>query len=402
MKPYSQSNRRNRFLSLVKESLRENAFIKLILSRPAPATQSTLKRLHIRPVCLKNGTRLSFTFKHTTSDITKNYTPAAGFKLIYRLIGTVFLNAHLLTKQQTAQLQISPRWGRPSFSLKNIDAPACIPDTSHDIAKHYLIPSDTQWLQDLGITNSQHRPQIGMSDKFRQIQKFVELLQQLTEEADLKPSSRTPLSIYDMGAGKGYLTFGIAELFGNKARIIGIESRPALVELCNRMARKNNFSNLCFEAGRIDSFKLPPLDILVALHACDTATDDAIAQGIAANARLIICSPCCQKELRPQLRPPEVLHEALRHGIFRERQTEFVTDALRAMLLDWAGYQVKVFEFISHEHTAKNLMLSAIKAQQAPGEARKKAIAQSIQAFAAFYGIQRQQLASHLGFSLTG
>jgi hypothetical protein len=188
--------------------------------------------------------------------------------------------------------------------------------------------------------------------------------------------------------------------------VTGIEARPELVRTCNETAARHGLSHLTFVAGKIAAapvsnrtFQISnPLDVLIALHACDTATDDAIAHGIAAGARLLLLSPCCQKELRPQLAAPPVLAAPLRHGIFQERQAEFVTDALRALLLEWAGYRTKVFEFISTEHTAKNLMIAAVRTgdRQAPDSP----VAGQIRAFAAFYGIRRQHLAGHLGFSL--
>ena len=137
-------------------------------------------------------------------------------------------------------------------------------------------------------------------------------------------------------------------------------------------------------------------DVMIALHACDTATDDALSKGIAAGAALLVVSPCCQKELRPQLVAPPVLSGALKHGIFAERQAEFVTDALRAQLLEWAGYRTKVIEFVSTEHTAKNIMISAVKGRPGGNEAA----AARIREFAAFYGIHSQALASRLGFAL--
>ena len=141
-----------------------------------------------------------------------------------------------------------------------------------------------------------------------------------------------------------------------------------------------------------------PPDVLIAIHACDTATDDALAKGIATGAKLLVVAPCCQKELRPQLTAPPVLADALRHGIFQERTAEFVTDALRSMLLEWAGYKTKVFEFISTEHTAKNLMIAAIESHPAgtPDDVR----ADDIRAFAAFYGIRTHALARHFNFPL--
>jgi SAM-dependent methyltransferase len=214
----------------------------------------------------------------------------------------------------------------------------------------------------------------------------------------MSAAPRPPLEVVDMGCGKGYLTFALAALLGERARVRGIEARPALVDLCNDLAAQQGFAaRLAFTAGTIAATPLERLDVLVALHACVTATDDALAKGIAAGAQLLVVSPCCQKELRPQLTAPAVLADALQHGIFQERQAEFVTDALRAQLLSWAGYHTRVFEFISTEHTAKNLMIAAIKTH-APGDPARAA---RIRDFAKFYGIQTQRLAAHLSFPLS-
>jgi hypothetical protein len=200
-----------------------------------------------------------------------------------------------------------------------------------------------------------------------------------------------------MGSGKGYLTFALAHLLGSRAHIRGLEARPELVSLCNRIAREHGLAgHLEFAAGTIADTPLETCDVLIALHACDTATDDALARGLAAGARLLVVAPCCQKELRRQLTAPPVLADALRHGIFQERQAEFVTDSLRAQLLEWAGYRTKVFEFISTEHTAKNLMIAAIQSHPAGDPAR----AARIREFAAFYGIRTQRLAALLKFPL--
>jgi hypothetical protein len=181
--------------------------------------------------------------------------------------------------------------------------------------------------------------------------------------------------------------------------VCGVEARQELVDLCSRVARETALApNLSFSAGTIAETPLDACDILIALHACDTATDDALARGVAAGAKLLVVAPCCQKELRRQLTAPPVLADALRHGIFQERQSEFVTDALRAQLLEWAGYRTKVFEFISTEHTAKNLMIAAIK--EHPSSDRVEAAAQRTRDFARFYGIETQHLARALGFSL--
>ena len=406
---------RAKFLALLHTAVEAGTLLKLTLGKHRGA-DATLQNLLVRPVALKTGPHLAFVWRHATRDITKNHSPAGGLAVIEPLIGADFLDAHLFTATQTAQLECQSD-GSARLRVKQSAATAAAP-AAHDRAKGHLIPATAPWLSGLGVTNNRGQPRDGMADKFRQIQKFTELLSHLLIDAGLYTPSLVPgvppvvtakegkpLQIVDMGSGKGYLTFAVAALLGDQAAVRGIEARPELVELCNRVARENHLPNLTFTAGQIDSYQVgnraskieDPPDVLIALHACDTATDDALAQGIAAGATLIVVSPCCQKELRPQLTAPPVLADALRHGIFQERHTEFVTDALRAQLLEWAGYRTKVFEFISTEHTAKNLMISAIKVRPS-GE---PAAAARLRAFAAFYGIHTQRLATHLGVSLT-
>ena len=383
---------RDRFLDLLRAAVLEGTLVKLTLGKHRGA-DATLKNIFVRPVTLKTGRQLSFVYRHATRDITKNLPPSEAVALIANLIGRDFLDAHLFTPVQTAQLEISTD-GKAHISIKTAaSAPAALP-AGHDREREYLIAPNAPWLHALGITNERAQPREGMAGKFRQINKFIELLSHLAAETAL-PSDR-PFHVVDMGCGKGYLTFATAAFFGLRAEVRGIETRPELAELCQRVARAEKFTNLSFSAGSITETALEKTDVLIALHACDTATDDAIAKGIAANAALIVVSPCCQKELRPQLIAPPILADALKHGIFQERQSEFVTDALRALLLEWAGYRTKVFEFISTEHTAKNLMIAAIKS----GPSGNAATAEKLREFARFYGIRTQALATHLGVSL--
>jgi hypothetical protein len=390
---------RPRFLALLHTAASDGTLVKLTLGKHRGA-DATLENLFVRPVTLKTGPHLAFIWRHATNDVAKNHPPAAALALLEPLIGRDFLDAHLFTAADSAQLECQPD-GSARLRVKQSPAPAA-PAPGHDRAKTHLIPATAPWLRALGVTNERGQPREGMADKFRQIQKFTELLSHLLADAGLDgaPSAapRTaPLQVVDMGCGKGYLTFAVSAFLGDRAHVRGIETRPELVDLCNRVAREQGFgARLTFTAGTITDTPLPAADILIALHACDTATDDALAKGIAAQATLLVVSPCCQQELRAQLSAPPVLADALRHGIFQERQTEFVTDALRAQLLEWAGYRTKVFEFISTDHTAKNLMISAIKTRP-PGTA---ADATRLRAFAAFYGLHHQQLATHLGLPL--
>jgi SAM-dependent methyltransferase len=431
---------RDRFLALLADSVAGASFVKLTLGKPR-GTDATLQNIFVRPVALKTGPHLTFVWRHTTRDITKNLPPAEALAQISALLGGDFLDAHLFTATQTAQLETQPD-GTARLKIRITAVPPAgsphvggvppprDPSASHDHPKHHLIPATAPWLRALGVTNDRGQPREGMADKFRQIQKFAELLQHHLAEtfppalsspapalstpnpslssqlSALNPSS-APLRVLDAGSGKGYLTFAVAALLGDRAQVTGIEARPELVALCNRVAQETALQNLTFTPGQIrppaienqNSKHENPLDVLIALHACDTATDDALAQGIAAGARLLVVSPCCQKEIRAQLTPPDILADALRHGIFQERQAEFVTDALRAQLLEWAGYKTKVFEFISTEHTAKNLLIVAQRI--APCGQPDDARATRLRAFAAFYGVRHQRLAEQLGLPLT-
>jgi hypothetical protein len=204
-----------------------------------------------------------------------------------------------------------------------------------------------------------------------------------------------------MGCGRGYLTFAAWETLGRRTgcrpEVTGVELRPELAEEAEGIARRHGCDGLVFRAGDIAGTPLDRADIVVALHACDTATDDALARGVAAGAGLLLVAPCCHKELRPQLTPPPALAPVLHHGIFRERQAEFVTDALRALLLEAVGYRTRVFEFIAPEHTGKNLMIAAFRdPNPADPSPRRDAVA----ALAREYGIRTQRLATLLDIPL--
>jgi SAM-dependent methyltransferase len=387
---------REDFLAQLGGSIRDGSFVKLTLGKPRGA-DATLRSLHVRPVTLRGTPHLSFVWRHERQDITKNHLPEDAITELAALIGGDFHSAHLFTTARMAQLEFNKK-GEPRLTYGPASAEK--PGGEHDRTKQRILTAESQpWLEKLGVTTATGAVREGLADKHRQIHKFAEVLSHLVAESAL-PTHR-PLEIADMGCGKGYLTFATHDYFNlvaqRPAQVRGIEAREELVTLCNRIARETGRDRLNFVQGTIGSARLPSLDVLIALHACDTATDDALAQGIQAGAALLVVSPCCQKELRPQLTAAPVLAPALRHGIFQERHAEFATDALRALLLEWAGYDTKVFEFISTEHTARNLMVAATKHQR---PARTEETAKQIREFAAFYGVKSQALARQLYFDL--
>lgn len=405
------------FLSLLTRGVGDGTLQRLTLGKPRGGGDRTLQNVHVRPLRLKAGPHLSFLWRYATRDLTKNVPPDDGILEVGRLVGSTFHSAHLFFENRTVQLEFNKK-GEPRLSFgkpARAATPEGEPGDAHDRAKRRLLPPRAQeWMQALGVTNAAGIVREGMADKHRQIHKFVELLSHLlaaapiaTDTAPGLPHDR-PIEIADMGCGKGYLTFATHDYFEfvahRSVRVCGVELRPQLVELCNRLAHDTGRTKLSFVRGTIQEAQVPAPDILIALHACDTATDDALARGLAAGSTLLVVAPCCQKEVRAQLAPAagSPLAPALRHGIFQERQAEFATDALRALLLEWAGYDAKVFEFISTEHTAKNLMIAATRRARADDPRTRDKHARAVRELAAFYGVRTHALARHLDFALEG
>ncbi len=391
-----------RFVECLRQTILAGRLVKASFSGYA-GTETGLRRVHVRPVTIKAGMRIQVVYRYATRDVARNVTLEQGAPLLEALLRDGFQNAHLLTPDRSATLE---RHAGRRDSLKLVPiAEALPPSLAHDHQKQRPVDSKLAgWLCGLGVTNEQGAVRKEMQAKFRQINKFVEILRSLLEAAGVVPESADApraLRLVDMGCGKGYLTFAaydwLREHGWPHAETLGVDIRPELVELTNRLAVQHELAGLRFQQGTIAGMDAGQADILMALHACDTATDDAIARGVQSEAALILVAPCCHKELRPLIRPPPVLAAALQHGILRERQAEFVTDALRAGLLEWAGYETRVFEFVATEHTAKNLMIAAVKRRQ-PWDV--DAAARRVRDLAAFYGIEQQALAARLAFSL--
>ena len=263
---------------------------------------------------------------------------------------------------------------------------------THDRTKARALSLELPFLVDLGITDEAHRLIPSMARKWKQIDKFLQVLDGAFDAARL-PAGR-PLRLVDFGCGKGYLTFAayahLRHRFGVAPQVVGVELRRDLVDLCNRAAERSHCVGLRFVQGDLRSFEPDEFDVMIALHACDTATDHAIDLGLRAGARVLVCSPCCHKELRPQMSRPAPLGALFRHGIHLGQEAEMVTDTLRALLLEAAGYDAQVFEFVALEHTNKNKMILATRRGNAGGDTAK-ALAQ-VDDLKAFYGIREQCL----------
>lgn len=346
------------FIQHLRTALDTRTLVKVTLSK-ASDRQSELTHLYLRPILLKEEPHLAFTYRYRTRDEAKNFDLEAAFAELTRLLPEVFLHAQLLTTERDYALRYSKK--RKAHLSDTAPSHTAAPAWQHDHAKHRLIAPDAPFLHPLGITSATGKVLDKKQAKYKQINKYIEIIDSLLTGLTLDK----PLRIVDMGSGKGYLTFALYEYLvqqrGLNVQLTGVELRPHLVDFCSEVAQAVGYSGLRFEARDIMTFEEHEIDLLIALHACDIATDIAIAKGIGAQAQLIVCAPCCHKQVRQSMTLTPALQPMLKHGILAERQAEMVTDAIRALTLEGHGYDTKVFEFISSEHTAKNVMITATR-----------------------------------------
>ena len=381
------------FIDRLRNSLKEGTFVKLTLGN-YNGVDPQLQKILVRIVDTKKGTRLFFLYRGATRDTAKNYDRETGIALISEALDGQFFSGHLFTTKNDFQLEVGKKGkarlnaGKPTFKAA--------PRADHDREKKTQVNASAFYLKALGITDETGRVRDKQQDKWRQINKFVEILANLVDKSALK--DRRDLKIVDMGSGKGYLTFAAYDYFSNirgiNVTVTGVDTKQGLVDLGNSVASASGFDGLNFSLGTIADYPVAQVDILIALHACNTATDDALYKAISANAGLIVAAPCCHQEIRPQINPPEMLKDVLKHGIMLERTAEFVTDALRSLLLERSGYSTRLFEFVPMEHTAKNLMLVGTR-QSAPKP--PEPFNDQIREIKALYGIDHQRLESLLG-----
>ncbi|CAL2101051.1 SAM-dependent methyltransferase [Tenacibaculum sp. 190130A14a] len=344
----------------IQNSVKEDTFVKLTLSKPLRKSDA-LPNVYIRPIVLKGELSFQFLYRYSTNDQVKNYDLNESIEIIEELLSEKFRAASLFTLSNdllvfvSKKKKVSYKKTHPSFKNK-------LPDI-HDKQK-IKRAENSAYLFHLGITDKDGNVIPKMADKYRQINKYLEIIEVQLKSVKLSKK----INIVDMGSGKGYLTFALYDYLvnqkGHAVNVTGIELRENLVKYCNEIAKKCAFTELYFVAKPIQEYENEKIDILIALHACDTATDDAIFKGLSANAELIICAPCCHKQIRQQVKGKEQESPLLKYGIFKERQFEMVTDTIRALILEKHQYNTKVFEFISNEHTRKNVMLIGSKSSK--------------------------------------
>lgn len=334
------------FLDLLLERLETGRFHKLALGKP---TAGPWKSLSGRPVTLKEGLRLLLTFKGPRTEESRPVNPAEVREVLTPFLAETFRQADLYAADGSWHLLTSVRGARTLNRQPAVTTKA--PVMTHDRPKDLRIGAADPWLAAFG----------GLSqDKRRQIERLCALMAQHTPWFE---DAAEPLRLCDLGAGRGALDFALHHLLADRRRqapeIVGYEVQAGLAADSERLARRLNCGGLRFEARRIDSLEPQAWDGVLALHACDTATDDALAYAVRCGARFIFAAPCCHQELRSQARAWGGLDPVLQHGILWERQAELLTDGLRALVLESRGYRTRVVEFVGAEHTGKNVLIIA-------------------------------------------
>lgn len=361
---------KQRFLNILEQVLAENSLRKVIVSQLK--AEDAPQKIVITPVLVKGVYQVKIVSEFATRHLTNTLSIEEGLqKLSHLLNHREAREAYIYAAGGDFQLKAS-RKGVWKLMERRSSAAAAPESLSHNREKAYLVPEDTAFLKVLGISSSLGKVYAHSQKKYRQINRFIEILL-----PHLKKLPEGPLHIADLGSGHGYLTFALYHYLSKELKrevqIEGVEIRGDLVAQCNQASADLGYAGLHFTESDILSYEPGKLDVCIALHACDIATDRAILTARAADASLIVLAPCCHKQVRKSMTIPDALRPLLRHGVFMERTAEMLTDAIRVLYLEKLGYKVKTLEFIGVEHTPKNVMILAEKAN--PDTSADEAIA---------------------------
>lgn len=387
-------NNIEKYLNRVAEALNDNVLVKMTLSKPAQKNDE-LRNVYVKPVLIKGVRLFAFTYHYERRDEVKNYDSAQMLELLGQLLPSRFLNAVLFAVNEDFTLLVSAK-GKATIQTKRVQE-CREQNLDHDKQKQRLINPANPWWFLLGLTTREGKVLADMQHKYKQICKYVEIVDGVMKNVKFGDE----IHIADMGAGKGYLTFALYEYltsrYDKKIVMEGVEIRPDLVLKINDIIEKCNLENFKFVESSIEDYKPAKLDVLIALHACNTATDDAILKGIRNDAKLIICAPCCHKQIRQEMEKSGKTDSITRFGIFLERQAVMITDAIRALVMEYCGYKTQVMEFIEMENTPKNVLLVGRKSD-APID--KSAISKQINGLLEQYGVGEHYLWKHLFVNL--
>lgn len=377
-----QANPRQKLYDVLNTLISSDRPFKMTISKNR-SKQDLLKNVYVKTVGEGKPSKYVMTYAYKTHDDTKT---VKGTELILNtesLLKNQFLNISVFTSG-IEYILVQNLKGNARFMEKNHEM--VIDSESHDHEKVRFISENNEWLVQLGLAGKDGKIYDKSQKKYRQIQKYLEVIDSLIEGREL----HIPFRIADMGSGKGYLTFALYDYLTNvkkiRCQITGYELREDLVTKCYHVAINCGFVGLTFQQKSIKDIDVMNVDMVIALHACDTATDMAIAKGIQCGADIIITAPCCHAQIRQSMTHQNELSPILKNGILESRQAEILTDGIRALLLQSNGYKSKVFEFISPESTSKNIMITGVKTDH------KMDVSAEIDSLKKYFGISSHYL----------
>ncbi|MBF8982403.1 SAM-dependent methyltransferase [Lutibacter sp. B2] len=345
---------------LINKIIEEDGLIHSVLSNVRKKDEQGYNKVIIRPILLKDTLLYQFEYHYKKKVVHENLKQEATANKMNELLENEFRQGQLYGTDHDYQILISKK-----FKAKIIKKPASkkMETRTHNRKKKYIIEENVPcpFLTRLGVMNKDGKVISAKYDKFRQINRFLEMIRDVVSNMD----HTKEIKIIDFGCGKSYLTFAmyyyLVDLLGYSVDIIGLDLKEEVIKDCNQIARDLEYDHLRFQMGDIAEFEgVTNVDMVVTLHACDTATDAALAKAVNWNAKVILSVPCCQHELFNQIEN-EMMSPMLKHGIIKERLSALTTDSIRANILEIMGYSTQILEFIDTEHTPKNLLIRAVK-----------------------------------------
>ena len=352
------------YKALIKSAIRdEEAFLRLTLSQKRGDDSTPWIKIGVRPILVKGRKGMQFSYFDAKKCITKNCADDAFYRQLDDALAIPFTRMHVQSTSGDIHVRIT-RKGKALIAKGKPSRQEQSPILAHNRVKQYPLDIDKPdpFLHAIGIMNKQGKVRAARQGKFRQINEFLRIVQRIVPES---PSGSEPIRIVDCGCGNAYLTFAayhyLHHVRGLPVHLVGLDVNEACINRCHELCESLGWTELEFQVSSIAEFTpdAPP-EVVLSLHACDTATDEAIAQGIRWRSRVILAAPCCQHELQGQLQAP-LFQPLLRHGILKERLGDLLTDTFRAQALRVMGYNTRVFQFVAQTHTSKNLMIQAEK-----------------------------------------
>jgi SAM-dependent methyltransferase len=346
------------------QRIKSEHFVRAVLSGRRRNMQTEFERIDIKPVLIKEEIKWQIISSDGKKDITKNVEIDFNFT---QLFSSGYANLVVDTQTESYQVRISKK----DEALVSVSKVNLSRDLSHDRQKQRILAESNQVFKALDMSDLLGRIKPSKMDKYKQVDEFLRLISQTLDTQDLKQDE---ISVVDLGCGHAYLTFAVGEFLKDKYKkvsILGVDERDESKEHNEKVALKLKVEAK-FIAAKISDTPNQVVDIAIALHACDTATDDAIYWAVKNNAQVIMAAPCCMHELQTQIKEaPEPWALLTKNGLVKERLVDLMTDSLRAQILKLLGYRVDIVEFIGGEHTARNILIRAVKTKQSSSDIDK-------------------------------